>query len=156
MKTDITPEALIEALLDRFPGTVAIDAWGETSLFYNPGRMLPRGVYFATVKEKDGENDRASKIDREGLFRFNVGTSKPLFLERFGPPPPRPGKGQAIEGEWDFTKLNTITPHPVYGWMSWVSVLNPSAQTLEGMDDMIEAAFLKAKTAFDKKTKAPR
>ena len=156
MKTDIKPKALIEALLDRFPGTIAIDAWGETSLFYNPGRMLPRGVYFATVKEKDGENDRASKIDREGLFRFNVGTSKPLFLERFGPPPPRPGKGQAIEGEWDFTKLNTITPHPVYGWMSWVSVLNPSAQTLEGMDDMIEAAFLKAKTAFDKKTKAPR
>ena len=156
MKTDIKPKALIEALLERFPGTVAVDAWGETSLFYNPGRMLPRGVYFATVKEKDGENDRASKIDREGVFRFNVGTSKPLFLERFGPPPPRPGKGQAIEGEWDFTKLDTITPHPVYGWMSWVSVLNPSAQTLEEMDDMIEAAFLKAKTAFDKKTKVTR
>ena len=118
--------------------------------------MLPRGVYFATVKEKDGENDRASNIDREGVFRFNVGTSKPLFLERFGPPPPRPGKGQAIEGEWDFTELDTITPHPVYGWMSWVSVLNPSAQTLEGMDDLIEAAFLKAKTAFDKKAKATR
>ena len=156
MKTDTTPKALMRALLERFPGTIAVDAWGETSLFYNPGRMLPRGVYFATVKEKDGENDRASKIDREGVFRFNVGTSKPLFLERFGPPPPRPGKGQAIEGEWDFTKLDTITPHPVYGWMSWVSVLNPSAQTLEEMDDMIEAAFLKAKTAFDKKTKVTR
>ena len=156
MKTDTTPKALMRALLERFPGTIAVDAWGETSLFYNPGRMLPRGVYFATVKEKDGENDRASNIDREGVFRFNVGTSKPLFLERFGPPPPRPGKGQAIEGEWDFTKLDTITPHPVYGWMSWVSVLNPSAQTLEEMDDMIEAAFLKAKTAFDKKTKVTR
>ena len=154
MKTDTTPKALMRALLERFPGTIAVDAWGETSLFYNPGRMLPRGVYFATVKEKDGENDRASNIDREGVFRFNVGTSKPLFLERFGPPPPRPGKGQAIEGEWDFTKLDTITPHPVYGWMSWVSVLNPSAQTLEGMDEMIEAAFQKAKTAFDKKAKA--
>ena len=156
MKTDTTPKALMRALLERFPGTIAVDAWGETSLFYNPGRMLPRGVYFATVKEKDGENDRASNIDREGVFRFNVGTSKPLFLERFGPPPPRPGKGQAIEGEWDFTELDTITPHPVYGWMSWVSVLNPSAQTLEGMDDLIEAAFLKAKTAFDKKAKATR
>ena len=150
MSTDISPEALIETLLARFPGTVAVEAWGETALFYNPEQILPRGVYFATVKEKDGDNDQASQIDRDGVFRFNLGTSKPLFLARFGPPPPRPGKGQAIEGDWDFTSLNSTTPHPVYGWMSWICVLNPTRQTLKGMDDMIEAAFEKAKTAFEK------
>ena len=149
----MTPEQLIENLLSRFTGTIAVEAWGETSLFYNPGRLLPRGVYFATVKQKDGENDRGSDLDRAGVFRFNVGTSKPLFLEKFGPPPSRPGKGQTIDGPWDFTALDTITPHPVYGWMSWVSVLNPSDATLADMDEIIEAAFQKAKTAFDKKAR---
>ena len=148
---NITPDTIIETLSARFPGTIAINAWGETSLFYNPGQLLPRGVYFATVKQKDGDNDRASHLHRDGVFRFNLGTSKPLFLERFGSPPSRPGKGQAIEGPWDFTRLDLITPHPVYGWMSWVSVLNPSSGTMTEMDDMIEAAFIKAKTAFDKK-----
>jgi hypothetical protein len=153
MKPDVTPTTIIDDLLARFPGSVVVSAWGETSVFYNPGRLLPRGVYFATVKEKDGENDRASKLDRANVFRFNIGTSRPLFLERFGPPPPRPAKGRAIEGKWEFTQLDLVTPHPVYGWMSWVSVLNPSSDTLMEMDEMIEAAFMKAKASFEKRLK---
>ncbi|MFN7230751.1 MAG: DUF6194 family protein [Brevundimonas sp.] len=154
MMADVSPAKMIATLLARFSGSVAIDAWGETSLFYNPGRILPRGVYFATLKEKDGENDRASQLDRANVFRFNVGTSRSLFFARFGPPPPRPTKGCTVEGNWDFTQLDVITPHPVYGWMSWVSVLNPSPQTLDEMDGMIDAAFLKAKAAFERKLRS--
>jgi hypothetical protein len=151
MTPSTTPNVLIEDLLARFPGSVAINAWGETSVFYNPARQLPRGVYFATVKEKDGANDRASQLDRPNVFRFNVGTSKALFLARFGPPPPRPAKGCVIEGGWDFTRLDALTPHPVYGWMGWVSVLNPSAETLTAMEEIFEAAFLKARMSFEHK-----
>jgi hypothetical protein len=151
MKPDVTPKKIIDHLLGRFPDTVVVSAWGETSVFYNPGRVLPRGVYFATVKEKDGENDRASQLDRADVFRFNVGTSRSLFFERFGPPPPRPAKGHAIEGNWDFAQPNVVTPHPVYGWMSWVSVLNPSPHTLVELGEMIEAAFIKAKASFEKR-----
>lgn len=150
--SDPRPDSIIQHLLARFPGTIVVEAWGEQSVFYNPGRALPRGVYFATVKKKDGENDRASHLDRAGVFRFNLGTSKPLFVERFGPPPPRPGKGRPIEGPWDFTARDVMTPHPVYGWMSWVSVLNPSDSTLADMDEMIEAAFAKAEASFRKKS----
>ena len=146
-----TPDSIVEDLLARYDGTVEVNAWGERSLFYNPGRALPRGVYFATVKEKDGENDRASDLNRPGVFRFNFGTTKPLFLERFGPAPARPGKGGVIDGPWLFTKPDTLMPHPVYGWMSWVCVLNPSVETLADMEELISAAFAKAKAAFDKK-----
>jgi len=52
---------------------------------------------------------------------------------------------------WNFTAPDILTPHPVYGWMSWVVVLNPSANTLADVDDLIEAAFGKAKAVFDKK-----
>lgn len=151
---DVSPAKIIETLLARFSGSVAIDAWGETSLFYNPGRILPRGVYFATVKEKDGENDRASQLDRANVFRFNVGTNRSFFFARFGPPPQRPTKGCTVEGNWNFTQLDVITPHPVYGWMNWVSVLNPSPQTLDEMDGMIDAAFMKAKAAFERRLRS--
>ena len=151
MAVSMKPSDILDDLLARYSGTRAVEAWGETSLFYNPGDLLPRGVYFATVKEKDGENDKASALDRRNVFRFNIGTSKPLFIDRFGHPPKRPGKGCHIEGPWDFKALNQITPHPVYGWMSWVSVLNPSYDTFAGLAPMIDAAFEKAKANFDKK-----
>jgi hypothetical protein len=152
MATDPTPDSIIQHLLRRFEGTCVVEAWGERSIFYNPGRKLPRGVYFATVKEKDGENDKASHLDRAGIFRFNVGTTRPLFLERFGPPPTRPGKGGVVDGPWDFTAPDILTPHPVYGWMSWIAVVNPSANTLADMDDLIEAAFKKAKASFEERS----
>ena len=153
MGIDPTPYSIIEHLLDRFEGTRVVEAWGERSIFYDPGLMLPRGVYFVTVKEKDGENDKASHLDRPGVFRLNVGTTKPLFLERFGPPPSRPGKGGVVDGPWDFTAADTLTPHPVYGWMSWVAVLNPSNETLTNTFELVEAAFGKAKASFEKKVR---
>ena len=144
-------EEIMSILLTRFAGTVAIDAWGETSLFYNPDLLLPRGIYFATIKKKNGENDRASALDREGVFRFNLGLPKTVFLETFGQPPKRPGKGQVIEGPWDFTALDILTPHPVYGWMSWVAVVNPTDRIFNNMHGMITASFDKARKAFQKK-----
>ena len=149
---DPTPTEILSDLLNRYEGTVAVEAWGETSLFYNPGKLLPRGVYFATIKQKDGANDQASHLDRKGVFRLNAGTSKALFRDMFGPPPARPAKGCAVVGPWDFTKLNTPTPHPVYGWMSWIAVLNPTADTLETLRPVIDAAYEKAVTSFGKRT----
>ena len=147
----LSDEEILETLLDRYPGTLALDSWGETSIFYNPGRKLPRGVYFATLKKKDGENDRASMLDRPDIFRFNVGTSKALFVERFGPPPSRPRAGGVVEGGWDFTLIDRLTPHPVYGWMSWVAINNPSGSSFGGMRDLIDAAYEKAIASFDRK-----
>ena len=145
------PLDLTQTLAHRFHGTVLVDAWGETSLFYNPGNRLPRGVYFATVKSKDGDNDKASHLYRDGIFRLNIGTSKPLFFERFGPPPARPTKGMAIDGDWDFQTLNQLTPHPVYGWMSWVSILNPSDASLADIEPSLQAGYDKAVAAFNKR-----
>ena len=33
------------------PGVVPVDACGETSYFYNPGRKRKCGTYFATIKD---------------------------------------------------------------------------------------------------------
>ncbi|MEL7086953.1 MAG: DUF6194 family protein [Planctomycetota bacterium] len=114
----IDPEAVFAFADEHLEGVNVLPAWGERALFYNPGGKLKRGTYFATVKEKDGDNDRASNLDRPGIWRLNIGVRKETFVERFGPTPLRPVKGGVVAGTWDFTQLDTLTPHPVYGWMS--------------------------------------
>ncbi len=141
-------------LVASFEGLVPQNSWGERSYFYNPGGNAPRGTYFLTIKEKDGANDRASDLDRPGVWRLNFGLQKPDFVALFGYPPSRPGKGQAIEGPWDFTELDQLTPHPVYGWMGWVAILNPSAGTFEQLKPLIARAHEKARHTFDKRQRS--
>jgi hypothetical protein len=73
-KTDLS-----EFILEQYRGLLPVNAWGEQSFFYNPDGRLPRGVYFATLKDKDGDNDQASKLGREGVFRFIFGISRSSY-----------------------------------------------------------------------------
>lgn len=128
-----------------------VAAWGETSFFYNPGRKLPRGIYFATLKDKDGDNDRASNLQRLGVFRLNIGISKPTFHALFGVHPARPAAGGIVDTGHDFTALDELLPHPVYGWMSWVCVLNPSSATFEKIKPLLAEAYGLAVSKFAKR-----
>lgn len=136
-----------------FADVYPLAAWGETSFFYNPCQQLPRGVYFATIKDKDGENDRASDLNRPDVFRLNIGISKSTYRSLFGLQPTRPSAGGVVETGHDFTALNQLTPHPVYGWMSWVSVLNPSTSTFETIKPLLLEAHGLAVSKFAKRMK---
>jgi hypothetical protein len=149
----ISTDTVHEHLTTKLAGVVPIDAWGETSYFYNPGRALKRGTYFATIKMKDGDNDRASQLDRSGIWRLNLGIRKATFLSMFDRIPERPAKGEAIKGAWDFTATDIITPHPVYGWMSWIAVLSPSERTWQICLPLILDAHLRACELFKKRQK---
>lgn len=143
-------------LLDGFPGIVPVQTWGETAFFHNPGQALPRGVYFATIKAGDGDNDSASQLDRPGIFRLNIGIGRDSYRSLFGAPPPRPSAGGVVETGHDFTALDTLMPHPVYGWMAWVCVLNPAPSTFEAVKPLLAEAHGLAQAKFDKRIAAPR
>ena len=70
------PKQILDWCLEHLEGTVLVNSWGEAGIFYNPGHVLKRGVYVLTVKEKDGDNDRASQLNRKGVYRVNVGDRK--------------------------------------------------------------------------------
>lgn len=144
-------DAVDSWIMSTFDGIVPINSWGERSYFYNPGSRAARGTYFLTIKEKDGANDRASNLDRLGVWRLNFGLPRPDFVRLFGCQPVRPGKGQAIEGPWVFTTLDLLTPHPVYGWMGWVSILNPSRESFDRIKPLIGTAYGKARENFAKR-----
>lgn len=144
---------LLMTRLAALPEVRPKTTWGETSFFVNPDNRLKNGAYFATLKDHDGANDRASALDRPGLWRLSLGIGPDAYFERFGPRPPRPGKGGTIEGGWDFRALDTLTPHPVYGWGGWVAINCPSPATLDALAPLIATAHQRATATALKRLK---
>lgn len=147
----LTEEEVLDYLVSNFPGLNVIDAWGEKSLFYNPDKLLKRGIYFCTIKTKDGANDQASNLDRVDVFRVNFGLSKTTFLSIFTKLPKRPIKGGFIEGSYDFQALDILTPHPVYGWMAWVCILNPSVSSWSEIEKLLSESYQLSIAKYNKK-----
>ena len=77
------------------------------------------------------------------------------FVKLFQSIPKRPSAGEVIEGAYDFTGLDTLMPHPVYGWMTWACVINPTRKTIELMESkgLFEEAYQAAVVTIDKKLK---
>jgi hypothetical protein len=149
-------EAIMVRLMAVHPHLSININWGERGLFYNPGNKLPLGAYMLTFKEKDGKHDAASHINRRpGDFRMNLKISKPTFIQLFGEIPKRPAAGSVIATGHDFTERDIIMPHPVYGWMTWICVVNPSEATIERMESLhlFQEAYDAAVATFCKKTK---
>ena len=133
--------SITQYITDTFDGVHPVDAWGDTFFFYNPGRKLPDEIYFATLKSKDDDYDRTSDLDRPSVFRLNIGISKPTYRALFGAQSSRPGAGGVVDTAYDFTALDQLLPHPVYGRMFWVCVLNPSATTFQTVQPLLAEAY---------------
>lgn len=144
---------IIDYCISSFAGTVCVESWGETGIFYNPDNLLKRGVYILTVKEKDGDNDKGSKFNRDGVYRLNIGIKKSTFIQLFGIIPLRPKAGGVVDMNYDFTEIDIILPHPVYAWMGWISVLNPSVETFEKLKPLIKEAYDLSIIKFNKRVK---
>ncbi len=141
---------ILKYCIKNLPGTVLTETWGEKAVFYNPGNVLKKGVYVLTIKEKNGENDKASNLDRKDIFRVNLGLRKDTFKKLFGELPARPAAGKTVDMNYDFTKTDEILPHPVYAWMGWISILNPSKKTSDTLIPFINEAYSFAKEKFEK------
>jgi hypothetical protein len=124
-------------ITETFEGVdVATDS-DNSFFFYNPPSNIPPDHRFPFVTLMTNDvNDQFSDLDRPSVFRLNIGISKQTFRSLFGEPSlPSNKDGTRIEGEntsgFDFTSLDQVMPHPVYGRMYWVCILNPSDKTLE-------------------------
>lgn len=146
-------EQILEFCLENMAGSFLAESWGEKGVFYNPGQVLKRGVYILTIKEKDGENDKGSNLDRPGIFRVNMGLHRSTFTQLFGPMPKRPATGEIVDMDYDFSAVGRLLPHPVYAWMGWVCILNPTKSDFEEIKPYIREAYEYAKEKFAKRKK---
>lgn len=147
----MTADKILEYCLKEYKGTVLISSWGERGIFYNPENKLKRGIYILTVKEKDGDNDKSSNLNRDGIYRVNLGVYKETFTKMFGMIPKRPAKGCIVDMDYDFTLTDRILPHPVYAWMGWICMLNPSESTFEKLKPLIQESYEYAKEKYEKR-----
>jgi hypothetical protein len=80
-------------------------------------------------------NDQCSDLERPGVFPLNIGVSRETFRALFGPD---------AGAEHDFTALDRFMPHPVYGTMFWLCVLNPSEVTFQAVRPLLAEAYARA------------
>jgi hypothetical protein len=122
--------ALTRYITETFAGVDLVVSSGNTFFFYNPDPNVPpdHRFPFVTLVTND-EYDQFSNLNRPDVYRLNIGVSKQTYRALFGAPPAR--DGAAEDGGHDFTALDQVMPHPVYGRQYWVCVLNPSATTFQ-------------------------
>lgn len=152
ISASVEPEEILNDLLGLDPSVQLERYYGERSAFYNPNREAPLGVIFASVKEQDGPNDKRSNLSRPGVYRLALGLRPDSFRDLFGDVPSRPAKGEVVSvGRFDPSRLNELTPHPVYAWMSWVQILSPTRERFDSVRPLIDEALTLARDRWTRR-----
>ncbi len=110
------PATIVEHIRDTYPETAILEVGGTWFFSLDAEKHFPN---YATIVTNNDYDD-GSDLDREGVFRLNLGLSRATF-ERL--------VGDALDPARtpDYTALNLLLPHPTYAAQLWVSILNPSA-----------------------------
>ncbi|MGB8166899.1 MAG: DUF6194 family protein [Chthoniobacteraceae bacterium] len=117
---------------------------GDTFFFYDPNRQLDPAhrLPFETIVTKDyGDFDAASNLNRTGVFRLNIGIGRDTYRALFPETEAASATGEAAEAAYDFAAFDRLLPHPVYGKMHWVCILNPSVATFEAVRPLLAEAY---------------
>ena len=133
-------EDVIAWIVGSFDPIERVETDGNWFFFFDPDHLFP----FATLVTND-LYDTASRLDRPDVYRLNIGVSRDSWTERFGQPTKRRqgehGLGSGTDTEFDFTALDTVMPHPVYGRQHWLCVLNPSPATFDALKPALVEAY---------------
>ncbi len=132
--------SVIDYIIGSFEAVDRVEADGNSFFSYDPEHKIP----FATIVTSN-LYDRFSDLDRPGVYRLNIGVGRETWASLFGPltrsKPGDHGLGSGSDKAWDFTALDTLMPHPVYGRMHWICVLNPSESTFETIKPHLSEAY---------------
>jgi Family of unknown function (DUF6194) len=129
-------------------GTPGI-AWGDAFVYYAPDGVVPRTQPFATVVTKDYPDDRGSRLDRPDTFRVNVAAGTAEFTRWAGRAPRDPATDDV-----DPSTTDVLFPHPVYGGLGWLSVVNPGPRTEQAVRDLLRAAHRLAADRYRRRAEA--
>jgi hypothetical protein len=100
---------------------------------------------FVTIANADNDWDNVSNLNRDGVFRVNIGVSRKTFDRLIG-------KSSGNEPV-DYSALNTFLPHPEYAKQNFLCILNPSGENVEKTKELIMEAHAMAAKRFERKAK---
>ena len=111
------PETIHRHIVDTFPGVQVASAM-EATFYSLDEKHFPN---FATIVTTD-DHDDASNLSRPGVFWSNIGVNRPNV------PTPRGGRRRGARPQGSRRLSPTL-----YARQLWLSILNPSAESWEGV-----------------------
>lgn len=133
----MTVEEIKDYILQHFEKVHVVEADGDLFFMHDGDEKFP----FATIVTKDNEYEKVSNLNREGFFRLNIGVDKDTFMPLFGGLTDKKGLEAYMDVGIDFTAEDTLMPHPTYGSLYWVCVVNPSSKTFETLKKYLEISY---------------
>lgn len=117
---------MIQLIRDAFPDAVVASI--DSAVFFSLDES--HWPNFATIVWTDEHDEGApSDLARPGVYRVNVGVDRETFARLVG--------GMAHS---DYAAFDRFIPHPVYAKQRWISILNPSHDTVrDSLMPLIEA-----------------
>ncbi len=104
-----------EAFVANMENVQREENFGYTFFFVGDDHRLP----FVSLADSDNDYDNVSNLNREGVFRINIGVSRETFESLFA---------DANAENVDYKALNVFMPHPDYARQHFVCILNPSGE----------------------------
>ncbi|WP_416963324.1 DUF6194 family protein [Streptomyces sp. Agncl-13] len=127
-------------------------AWGDAFFYYAPDGHMPRNVQpYGTVVTKNYPDDTASDLDPQGRWRVNIHVGRTAFRELTGEEQPR-----SLDRTHDFAAVDRVLPHPVYGALGWICVVNPGERTGELVRELLRGAHDDARARFARREERGR
>ncbi len=121
-------------------------AWGDAFFYYAPDGQVPQNVQpFGTIVTKDYPDDSASRLDEEGRWRVNIHVDGEAFRRLTGEEP------RDLRRLRDFAAADQINPHPVYGALGWVAIVNPGKRTTNTAIELLRDAHEAARVRFERR-----
>jgi hypothetical protein len=130
----------VQAFIEGLKNVQQTENFGYLFYFVGDDHLLP----FTTIANTDNDYDSISNLNREGVFRINIGVSRETFdklIPQYDP--------ETI----DHSQLNTILPHPDYAKQNFLCILNPSGENVATTKELIQEAHSIAAVRFQRKTK---
>ncbi|MEU0026452.1 DUF6194 family protein [Streptomyces sp. NPDC006335] len=115
-------------------------AWGDAFFYYAPDGWVPRNTQpYGTIVTKDYPGDTACELDPPGRWRVNVQVGRTAL----------PG---LLDERHDPAAADVLLPHPVYGTLGWVCVVNPGERTTGTVVRLLREAHEAARARAARRT----
>lgn len=131
----------VEQFVEDLDNVQREENFGYIFYFVGDDHRLP----FVTIGHSDNDFDTVSNLNREGIFRINIGVSKETFDALLG---------DAGTEDIDYSVLDVFMPHPHYAKQHFVCILNPSHDNADVTRQLIVEAHSIAAAHLARRSRA--
>lgn len=132
----------VKAFVEGLENVQRTENFGYIFYFIGDDHLVP----FMTIADSDNDFDSVSNLNREGVFRINIGVSRETFQTLFG---------EAVSETADYSAINVFLPHPDYAPQNFICILNPSGENVQKTKEFITEAHERAAARFARKQDKP-